>query len=133
MSVDRVIWVLNQTKGIGAQTFKLLCEKIDDLNLLSDPNIIHEVRASVGLPQNVASEFISIFKSSAYEQECETCFRRGIRMVSIQSREYPKNLAQIFDPPLILYVKGTLVPEDELAVAIVGSRNASLYGLKVCG
>ena len=44
---------------------------------------------------------------------------------------YPKLLREIHDPPPILYVKGTLLPEDEAAVAIVGTRAATPYGLSV--
>jgi DNA processing protein len=45
--------------------------------------------------------------------------------------DYPKNLTSIYDPPPVLYVFGTLVPEDEMAVAIVGSRRPSVYGIKM--
>jgi len=41
---------------------------------------------------------------------------------------YPRLLKEIFDPPTILYCRGTLQPRDELAIAIVGSRRCTLYG-----
>jgi DNA processing protein len=44
--------------------------------------------------------------------------------------EYPVNLRNIYDPPKTIYIKGRLRPEDEFAVAIVGSRRASFYGLE---
>lgn len=54
----------------------------------------------------------------------------GIKVYTINGTEYPENLKNIYDPPPVLYVKGELVREDALAVAIVGSRKASEYGLK---
>jgi DNA processing protein len=42
--------------------------------------------------------------------------------------DYPKNLREIYDPPLVLYVKGTLSERDAVAIGIVGSRRTTLYG-----
>lgn len=55
-----------------------------------------------------------------------------IRKITISDSEYPKNLKNIYDPPLLLYVNGELLPQDETAVALVGSRRASHYGLETC-
>ena len=44
---------------------------------------------------------------------------------------YPANLRHIHDPPPFLFVRGELQPQDSLAVAVVGSRNVSAYGLRV--
>jgi len=53
-----------------------------------------------------------------------------IRKITIEDAEYPKNLRNIHTPPKQLYANGTLVEQDETAVAIVGSRRASHYGLE---
>ena len=53
-----------------------------------------------------------------------------IRKITPNDAEYPKNLRNIHTPPKQLYVNGTLLERDEMAVAIVGSRRASLYGLE---
>ncbi len=42
--------------------------------------------------------------------------------------DYPEALKQIYDPPLCLYVRGTLEKDDEQSLAIVGTRRASHYG-----
>src|SRR5215831_7815644 len=44
---------------------------------------------------------------------------------------YPENLREISTPPERLYVRGALMDVDALAVAIVGSRTATSYGLAV--
>ncbi len=53
-----------------------------------------------------------------------------IRKITMDDAEYPKNLRNIHTPPKQLYVNGTLLEQDEMAVAIVGSRRASIYGLE---
>jgi DNA processing protein len=54
-----------------------------------------------------------------------------IRKITLDDPEYPKRLKAIHKPPKQLYVNGSLIPQDEMAVAIVGSRRASLYGLEM--
>lgn len=55
----------------------------------------------------------------------------AIRKITIDDAEYPKNLRNIHRPPKQLYVNGTLLESDEVAVALVGSRRASLYGIEM--
>ena len=54
----------------------------------------------------------------------------AIRKITLNDPEYPKNLRNIHTPPKQLYINGTLLEQDEMAVAIVGSRRASIYGLE---
>jgi DNA processing protein len=55
----------------------------------------------------------------------------GSHVVIQGDDEYPELLRQIYDPPIVLYVKGSLLPKDKNAVAIVGSRQTTHYGLEV--
>ncbi len=57
-------------------------------------------------------------------------FSAEVRELTLKDPDYPDLLRKIHDPPAILYVKGTLLPEDAAAVAIVGTRSASPYGLE---
>ncbi len=57
--------------------------------------------------------------------------RLGIRLIPLLDDDYPPRLRAIHDPPCVLFVKGTLLPADEQAIAIVGSRRASPYGRHV--
>ena len=52
----------------------------------------------------------------------------GVYLVTLEDNRYPPVLKQIYDPPPVLYVKGTLTRQDNLAISIVGSRRCSLYG-----
>ena len=55
----------------------------------------------------------------------------GARPIAFNDPDYPPQLGDIPDPPVLLYVKGSLKPEDQLAVALVGARKASPYGMRI--
>ncbi|MBL8762638.1 MAG: DNA-protecting protein DprA [Phycisphaerae bacterium] len=65
-------------------------------------------------------------------KEREAARALGARIVSMLDPEYPPLLAEIPDPPPVLYVRGEIRPQehDRYAVAVVGSRRASQYGLE---
>lgn len=54
-----------------------------------------------------------------------------IKKVPITSKEYPQRLLQIHEPPETLYVRGKMLGQDDVAVAIVGSRKCTQYGKQV--
>ena len=54
----------------------------------------------------------------------------GCHVVTQSDEEYPELLRQIYDPPIVLYVKGRLSAKDKNAVAMVGSRQTTHYGLE---
>ncbi len=60
----------------------------------------------------------------------EDCAREGLKIVTMGDPAYPRLLKNIADPPLVLYCKGTLPDlETAPAIAVVGTRKASPYGL----
>lgn len=61
----------------------------------------------------------------------ETVCSRGIRAMHPGHAEYPRLLREISGRPSILFVRGRLRPEDEVAVGIVGTRRATSYGRQV--
>lgn len=64
------------------------------------------------------------------ETELRLAERHGIEVITRSTETYPRPLTQIADPPPVLYLRGNLVPDDTLAVAIVGTRHATSYGLE---
>ncbi|MFH1678984.1 MAG: DNA-processing protein DprA [Candidatus Omnitrophota bacterium] len=53
------------------------------------------------------------------------------KIIAQDDPAYPENLKNIFDPPLVLFLRGEILPEDMLSIAIVGTRMASLYGINM--
>jgi len=62
--------------------------------------------------------------------EIELCRREGIDILLESDPAYPRPLKEIHDPPGAIFVRGTLLPRDAAAVGIVGTRHASVYGLR---
>lgn len=52
----------------------------------------------------------------------------GVHILTLDSPDYPERLRGIWSPPLALYIRGELHPDDATAVAIVGTRSATSYG-----
>jgi DNA processing protein len=73
---------------------------------------------------------IAHFDLKTAEKECREATKLGFEVISLDEARYPVLLKNIPDPPLVLYVKGSILP-DEPAVALVGSRKATPYGLNV--
>jgi len=62
------------------------------------------------------------------DAEIAAAAEAGVRIISLDDAEYPAALKHIPDPPICLYVRGTLEPADAVSLAIVGTRRASHYG-----
>jgi len=64
----------------------------------------------------------------AIEADLRAIEETGLTIIPLSSPDYPLCLKDIYDPPVVLYVKGNILESDKMAVAIVGSRRASTYG-----
>lgn len=65
------------------------------------------------------------------EKELKKVEKYGGRIIPFCADEYPQYLREIHDPPIILYAKGQVIPNDLPFIAVVGSRNPTHYGRKV--
>lgn len=78
------------------------------------------------------AELIKSFNDwDSVDQELEKLEKWGIKLLPLDDPEYPDALSQTYNPPILLYVKGDVVEQDELSIAIVGSRIPDRYGRKV--
>jgi len=85
------------------------------------------LRVIPGIGPKTADNIRSFSSWGEIEQELANAAKMGVEIVVCTDPRYPNNLLNIYDYPPFLYVKGTLLP-DEVCVAIVGSRLASVYG-----
>ncbi len=65
------------------------------------------------------------------EAEMEKLDRYGVKVLTCHDADYPSRLKEIYDYPPLLYVRGSLLPEDEWCLAVVGTRRATVYGRQV--
>jgi DNA processing protein len=66
--------------------------------------------------------------AQALREDQERVARAGVRIIVWGDPEYPARLQEIASAPPILYVRGSLEPGDDAAVAVVGARHATAYG-----
>lgn len=67
------------------------------------------------------------------DKEIALAQRIGVCIITIEDERYPTVLKRIYDPPPVLYIKGSITKADNLAVAIVGARRCSHYGAEQAG
>lgn len=68
---------------------------------------------------------------SAAEETLSDCAKAGLQVLTYDSPLYPKRLKAIYDPPIVLYYRGTLPDFDKLpTIGVVGTRHPSVYGRK---
>ncbi|HKA34169.1 MAG TPA: DNA-processing protein DprA [Candidatus Binatia bacterium] len=119
---------LARVRGLGPATFKKLADFFDDPTRALSASA--ETLARVpGLDRPVAEGLLRFSEWDEVEKEMTRAAAAGASIVPYTSPLYPPRLKAIADPPPLLYVKGELAGSDERAVAIVGTRAASEYGL----
>jgi DNA processing protein len=83
---------------------------------------------AAGLDQGTLSSIVAERDAISPDAELERLQKAGIKAYTWDDAEYPARLKEIEDRPPVLYVRGELAPEDEWAVAVVGTRRATPYG-----
>ncbi len=84
-----------------------------------------------GIDQKLATTIVNLRPKIALDAEMEKLNRYKVTAITYDSPDYPKRLKEIHDYPPIIYVRGSLLPQDECCLAIVGTRRATAYGRQV--
>jgi DNA processing protein len=127
-SPDIEKWLkLTGADGVGPVTFGRL------LNHFGSPDTalgasVGELMRIDGVGSHTAERIAASRDKIDVVAELELAEKLGVWIIHLQDERYPALLKQIYDPPPVLYVKGTLTEADNLCIAIVGSRRCSLYG-----
>jgi DNA processing protein len=129
-SEEKIYWIgLSAFPGIGPKRFNLLKQYFGSARKAW--RAPEEELLKVGLPQKLVDDFV-IFRNKL---ELKSIFRQlkksAIRVLTIEDDDYPVNLKKIENAPFVLYLKGKLKPQDELALAVVGTRKITSYGREV--
>ncbi len=114
--------------GIGAARLRAL------VNHFGNPESVFtasekELAAVDGIDRGLAGKILS---RQDFEQEIQLQLSRlnkwEARLVTFWDKEYPENLKKIYDPPVMLFVRGSLAVTDKYSVSIVGTRAPTSYG-----
>ena len=84
-----------------------------------------------GIGEKIAEEILNDKYRKGLEYEVRKMERENVELISIQDKNYPQNLKQIYDRPISLYVKGNKKLLNEFSLAIIGCRENSNYGKEV--
>jgi len=117
------------TPGIGARLSAELLKRFG-----APEKIFSASKAELegcGLPAPVAQTIASRSPLQAAEQELEKVRQLGARLLAWDEPDYPRLLKEIYDPPVLLYVRGDVSVLSNHCVAIVGSRTPTPYGAQV--
>lgn len=123
-------WIaLKQIPGVGNHLYKLLLDRFETPEGVFSA-AESELLEIEGLGGRVAKAILAHRGTDPAKAEMRLAEKSGSRLVTFRDPEYPVLLREIHDPPPYLYVKGTIV-DMQAGIAIVGSRNASQYGISM--
>jgi len=120
---------LNLLDGIGPVRVRQLLQHFGEPAAILGASF-HQLCQVHGIGQDTARAIVDWEKTTDLNGELRRCEEFGCRVVTAEDDEYPPTLKEIYDPPLVLYVKGQILPRDRSAVALVGSRHATHYGIE---
>jgi DNA processing protein len=120
---------LKKVSRLGDAGLKRLMEVFDSARAVFSASV-QELMERAGFSEPLAKAIKDDSLLRKGEMELKRIRRAGITALSLKNPDYPKSLSVISDPPPLLYVKGEILPSDHQAIAIVGSRKASSYGIR---
>ncbi len=127
----RALLSLSMVPGIGVARLRAL------VNHFGDPQSVlsageRDLVAVEGIDRGTARKILG---RGDYEEEIQAQLSRlnrvGGRIITLWDREFPENLKRIYDPPVFLFVRGTISNADKYSVAMVGTRNPTAYGRRI--
>jgi DNA processing protein len=124
---SRKYWIgFNIVPSIGPAKIRALLDHFGDLERAwhADPNVLREI----GLDRRARENLIKMRKTLDLDAKVSEVARQGLTFLTWEDDEYPALLREIYAPPPVIYVRGELRPEDEWAVAMVGTRRSTAYG-----
>jgi DNA processing protein len=130
MNSREALVALNMLPHVGPVRVRQLLEHFAD-----PPSILGASRQALSRVQGIneaTAESIATWESAIdLSAELKRIEEFGCHVLTQLDEAYPELLRHIYDPPIVLYVKGKLEPRDKNAVAIVGSRMTTSYGNNV--
>ncbi len=118
---------LNMVDGVGPVRVRALRDRFGEPQAILEASKA-ELMQVEGVGEEVARSINGWREKVDLDAELQRIEKAGVHVVTRDDPEYLKNLREIYDPPLVLYVKGILTERDALAIAVVGSRRTTLYG-----
>jgi len=129
MDSREALVALNLIEHVGPVRVRQLLEHFGDA-----PAVLratkHQLMQVRGIGEDTADAIANWEKTVDLSGELKRISDFGCHILTQADEDYPESLRQIYDPPIVLYVKGQLTAQDKNAVAMVGSRQTTHYGIE---
>jgi DNA processing protein len=126
----RDLLCLTMVPGVGPKTCRALLEYFGSADRVLSASMT-SLKGVEGVGPKLAEKIRTARTEYDPDKELATCRAHGVRPIVGDDPEFPESLREIPDPPNLLYIKGTLVERDAIAIAIVGSRHCTPYGMRI--
>jgi DNA processing protein len=125
---DLQSWLLlSAVPGIGFQRFQALLRQFgspQDVLGASYGQLLAVPRLGPAVAQSIATHRNHKFA----DRQLRLIRKHGVHVITCHDASYPTSLLQIYDPPPLLFTRGSLISDDNYAIAVVGTRRTSSYG-----
>lgn len=126
---QRCLLALHLVSGIGPRLTRSLLERFGTARDVLAASVA-ELMEVPFLGRKTAEQVHRALQSGDVDAEIQRAADLGVDLRFLGEPDFPAPLAEIPDPPTLLYVKGTILPADDRAIALVGSRHCTAYGKK---
>lgn len=86
---------------------------------------------TAGLDSRSIEAVVSNRPKISLDAEMEKLERYRVTVLTYKDEAYPFRLKEIYEPPPVIYIRGSLIPEDDWSLAVVGTRRPTFYGREV--
>lgn len=120
---------LSLLPGIGPARFQRILAHFGDAERAwraSEQDLLR-----LGVESRFLAQLAEKRRALSLDREMERIDRLGVSILTMDDPAYPRQLAEVFNAPPILYVKGEITLADEQSVGVVGTRSPSVYGKEV--
>jgi len=131
----RDVLILSRIPGVGNARLRALIARFGSAGAVAAAHAA-SLCAVEGIEEKTAASIRAFFRSGAAgdaarfaDSQAERAARAAASLVTLWDPAYPPLLKNIYDPPPLLFVRGGLTAADEGAVAVVGTRRPSAYGI----
>jgi DNA processing protein len=118
---------LSGIKGIGEARLRTLISNIKPISRIFS---VSQQELSALIEENLVAAIRQARKRDV-EPELRVLEELKGQLVTPEDNSYPENFKELTDFPPLLYIKGDLIPQDSLAIAVVGTRRATPYGKRI--
>ena len=127
MNEQEALIVLVNTQGLGPVKIRLLIERFGSATSTLQATA-EEIQELPGFGERLVRHVIEWENNSNWKKDLELIDSTGTELIPYTDPRYPSALLKCSDHPILLYMKGTLLPEDAQGIAVVGTRQATIYG-----